>query len=83
VWGRVPEASVARDAYLQRNAPFLAAQDAAAARCGVKILDPLPYLCTAQRCDGLRDGRPLYFDEDHLSEHGNRLLVPMFQAVYR
>ncbi|WP_426148754.1 SGNH hydrolase domain-containing protein [Polaromonas sp. DSR2-3-2] len=28
-------------------------------------------------------GRPLYFDDDHLSEYGNKLLVPMFAEVFQ
>jgi hypothetical protein len=59
-----------------------AAQDAAAAQCGVKILDPLPYLCQDGRCWGSKDGRPIYYDDDHLSEYGNKLLVPMFKEVF-
>ncbi len=59
-----------------------AAQDAAAAQCGVKILDPLPYLCHDGRCWGSKDGRPIYYDDDHLSEYGNKLLVPMFKEVF-
>ncbi|WP_454776538.1 SGNH hydrolase domain-containing protein [Janthinobacterium tructae] len=50
--------------------------------CGVKILDPLPYLCHDGRCYASKDGRPLYFDDDHLSEYGNKLLIPLFQQVF-
>ncbi|MDO9146304.1 MAG: acyltransferase family protein [Hydrogenophaga sp.] len=69
--------------YHQRHAMVWAAQDAARDRCGVKILDPLPYLCWDGRCHGAKDGRPLYYDDDHLSEHGNKLLVPMFAEIFR
>ena len=69
-------------AYHQRHAFIRAAQDAARDRCGVKILDPLPYLCPDGRCQGARDGRPIYHDDDHLSEYGNRLRVPMFAEVF-
>ena len=82
IWGRAPEATLLRADYQVRNEPFWAAQDQARQRCGVRILDPLPYLCSKDRCDGIRNGRPLYFDEDHLSEYGNRYLVPMFTQVY-
>ena len=69
--------------YHQRHAMVWAAQDAARDRCGVKILDPLPYLCWDGRCQGAKDGRPLYYDDDHLSEHGNKLLVPMFAEIFQ
>lgn len=69
--------------YHQRHAMVWAAQNAARDRCGVKILDPLPYLCWDGRCHGAKDGRPLYYDDDHLSEHGNKLLVPMFAEIFQ
>lgn len=68
--------------YHQRHSFTWAMQDAAAEQCGVKILDPLPYLCDDQYCYGSRDGRPLYYDDDHLSEYGNKFLVPMFEQVF-
>lgn len=45
-------------------------------------MHPLPYLCHDGRCWGSKDGRPLYYDDDHLSEYGNKLLVPMFKQVW-
>lgn len=69
--------------YQQRQAFIWQAQDAARDRCGVKILDPLPYLCSDGRCYGAQNHRPLYRDADHLSEHGNKVLVPMFMEVFK
>lgn len=68
--------------YHERNQLVWEAQNAAAERCSVKILDPLPYLCDGQYCYGSRNGRPLYYDDDHLSEYGNKYLVPMFDQVF-
>lgn len=79
--GNQTRVSITVDEYQARHAVTLAAQDEASRRCGAKILDPLPYLCEDGQCWGDRNGRPLYFDDDHLSEYGNRLLVPMFAAV--
>lgn len=70
------------DEYHQRNALVWQAQDLAAEQCGVKILNPLPYLCDEQYCYGSKNGRPLYYDDDHLSEYGNKFLVPMFEQVF-
>lgn len=77
------EISISLADYHQRQAFVWAAQDAARDQCGVKILDPLPYLCRDGRCHGAKDGRPLYYDDDHLSEFGNKLLVPMFAEVFQ
>lgn len=82
-FGKDGEVSISLAAYMQRNAWVLAAQDEAKARCGARILDPLPYLCHGGRCYGTRAGRALYLDDDHLSEFGNKLLVPMFAEVFK
>lgn len=69
--------------YHQRNKLVWEAQDKAAVQCGVKILNPLPYLCDDKYCYGSKNGRPLYYDDDHLSEYGNKFLVPIFEQVFR
>ncbi|MFP5391781.1 MAG: acyltransferase family protein [Gammaproteobacteria bacterium] len=81
-FGLNEDISISMDEYRQRNEWVWRAQDEAQRRCGVKILDPLPYLCHDGRCYGSQHGRPLYSDADHLSEYGNKLLVPMFRQVY-
>jgi peptidoglycan/LPS O-acetylase OafA/YrhL len=74
---------ISLDAYHTREAAIWAAQDLARERCGVRILDPVPYLCHDGFCPGSRDGRPIYYDSDHLNEFGNKLLVPMFAEVFK
>lgn len=80
VFGIRKDVSVSLMDYHARNAFSWAGQDAAQAQCGIQILDPLPYLCWDGRCHGSKDGRPMYSDDNHLSEFGNKLLVPMFKA---
>ena len=46
----------------------------------VQVWDPLPALCQQDACDAKENGRPLYFDVDHLSAHGNDVLLPHFVA---
>jgi peptidoglycan/LPS O-acetylase OafA/YrhL len=51
---------------------------------GVTIWDALAVLCPTDhaRCNAYANGRPLFFDGDHLSGYANRLLLPSFsQAV--
>lgn len=45
------------------------------------LWDPMPVLCDDALCPAQRDGRPLFFDGDHLSAHGNRVLLPSLQQV--
>lgn len=47
------------------------------------VWDPLPSLCDATSCAAMRNGRPLFFDADHLSGYGNRVLLPGFSAHLR
>lgn len=77
-----PLISISLEEYHERHKLVWAAQDEAARQCGVHILDPLPYLCHDGRCWGSKAGRPLYSDDNHLSEYGNKLLVPMFKQVW-
>jgi hypothetical protein len=53
-----------------------------ASLCGTHPLDPLPYLCNEKQCIGSENGRPLYYDGDHLSEYGNKRLIPMFETIW-
>ncbi len=69
--------------YRARHQVALAALADAALQCNITLLDPVPYLCDAQLCYGAKDGQPRYVDDDHLSETGNRLLVPMLGALKR
>lgn len=47
----------------------------------VSIWDPFPILCPpAATCSEYRQDKPLFFDGDHLSGYGSRLLVPSFEA---
>ncbi|BAP46048.1 O-antigen acetylase [Pseudomonas sp. StFLB209] len=45
----------------------------------VSVWDPLPVLCPESDCQVERDGRPLFYDADHVSGHGNMLLAPDFE----
>lgn len=68
--------------YQNRNRAILQAQYQAAQACGVRVLDPTPYLCSAGRCMGSKNLEPQYFDDNHLSETGNKALVPMFRQIF-
>lgn len=80
--GRHVAVTLSQREYRLRNELAWEAQDLAAERCGVKILDPLPYLCPDGRCQGDREGLPVYSDDDHVNERGGNLLVPLFQTMF-
>ena len=67
--------------YHQRHAVTWAAQDKAQTTCGAHLLNPLPYLCDGQYCQGADGGKPRYYDDNHMTETGNRRLVPLFATA--
>lgn len=74
--------SISRAAYDRRNQVASGAIAAAAADCGVTMLDPTRYLCRDGRCMGSDDLMPLYIDGDHLSQRGSERLLPLFRTVF-
>ena len=62
--------------------PQMALLDDLAARYpSLTVWDPLPLLCGPQTCSAVEEGEPLFFDNDHLSGHGNRVLLPSFRQT--
>lgn len=80
--GSLAEVSIPLETYRERHAFVTEALYAAGDQCDVHVLDPEPWLCDEARCHGTREGLPLYYDDHHLSERGNKLLVPMFREVF-
>ena len=44
----------------------------------VFLRDPFSTLCKGEQCYAFEDGKPLYFDGEHLSGYANRKLIPSF-----
>lgn len=59
-----------------------AAQAEAAQRCGAEIIDITTAFCDADKCVTTKDGKPLYFDDDHLSVFGADQLIPKFKKMF-
>lgn len=71
-------------AYLEHyRAPVLKALSRVAARLpGASVWDPFPTLCPEATCAAFSHAHPLFFDGDHLSGYGNRMLLPGFIAHF-
>ena len=76
------DVSVTRDQYIGRNDMVRNLIIDAAKVCDAKVIDPSEYLCDNSKCIGSVNNRPLYYDDDHLSEYGNKFLLPMFEEVW-
>jgi hypothetical protein len=48
---------------------------------GVRVWDPFPVLCPGDKCNAFVEGRPLFFDADHLTAYSNSLLYPSLKAA--
>lgn len=72
-------------AFLQSyRQPVLAFADALRTRVdGFSTWDPFPLLCPREVCSMWRDGRPLFFDGDHVTYFANMLLADDFIATIR
>jgi peptidoglycan/LPS O-acetylase OafA/YrhL len=80
--GRPDDIYISAAEYSHRHKAALDAISSAQKTCNVVPLDPAPYLCRDGKCFGSVGRQPLYFDDDHLSERGNKKLIPMFQQVF-
>ena len=47
------------------------------------VWDTFPILCPSEVCRAFDGKMPLFFDGDHLSAHGNRVLYPSFLAMLK
>lgn len=72
------DASTAYERYVVRNKRAIAALDAIGDHKNLVRIKPDRLLCDSfekSRCVAHLDGAPLYFDDDHLSNEGSRLVV--------
>ena len=80
--GRPHDVELTRQAYVARQqavAPMLVQAGFADA---VYYFDPANVLCAGAQCLLVSDeGMPLYFDDNHLSRYGGKLLEPLLQQV--
>lgn len=79
-----PDMAISYAAYQERNQIVLHALRQVASTCGVELLDPAGYLCKdGITCRASINGRPLYYDDDHLNNLGAQKLVSMFEKALK
>jgi len=68
---------------IERNrAPILSSYTELSKSVPLDVWDPLPVLCDKTSCSAYKNGRPLFFDGDHLSGYGNKILLPSFSSFF-
>ena len=75
--------SIAYELYAERNNLIRGLLEDVAKSENVNVLDPIPYLCFEGRCIAQYQNRPIYYDDDHMSEYGNKLISPMFSQAMK
>ncbi|MFN3357622.1 MAG: acyltransferase family protein [Pseudomonas sp.] len=78
-----PGLTMAREQLERLRAPQMGVLLALQSRYpALHVWDPLPLLCPGRICSAYdANGKPLFFDSNHLSGHGNRVLEPSFSAT--
>lgn len=73
--------TVSRDFLERLRQPVMESMSALAnGREGVYVWDPFPVLCTEETFSAYDEkGDPIFWDGDHLSANGNRILAPSFR----
>jgi len=78
LYGQTPTVASSAADYAARQGPARAAL----AGQGARLVDPASLLCGPVSCRVEADGRPLYFDNHHLSVFGALRLEPLFAARF-
>jgi peptidoglycan/LPS O-acetylase OafA/YrhL len=74
----------AADEVAYREPMLQAVEQLARQTVRASVFDPLPVLCPSRTCGATAaNGRPLYFDADHLSRYGNEVVYPAFRSHWR
>ncbi len=67
--------------YQKRNAVIFNAYKRVAKECNVKLVDALSVLCEKEFCQGINKNEILFYDDNHMSEKGNKILVDVFRQI--
>lgn len=74
-----PGFSIDRELLLELRQPVMDSLEALEGRHqDLSVWDPFFVLCKSEICSAYDGDKPLFFDGDHLSAHGNRVLIPSF-----
>ncbi|MEQ1839334.1 MAG: acyltransferase family protein [Verrucomicrobiales bacterium] len=73
----------AQKIYYERTGPIVAILDAAAKREGVIGIRPEEKLIDQGNIRLMNEGKPFYFDDDHLTLDGGRYIMPLFEQIFQ
>lgn len=79
--GSINRVKVSKDEYNSRLELSDKMMQRVVTDCNAKVLDFSEVICDDLYCYGDVDGRPIYFDDDHLSLYGASLFLPKFKKA--
>lgn len=77
--GKAAEVNMNMLHFYNRNAAVWAAQDKANIKCNINLIDFTSALCENGKCKGHDNGDIYYYDDNHLSELGNKRMVSIIR----
>ena len=82
VLGKDPLTGISIFDYKNRNRKIINQLNESKNNCSFKTIKTSNYLCSSENFCKANEGKmPLYFDDDHLSEYGNKKLIPAFEKI--
>ena len=80
--GKDPSTGISLSDYKKRNIKIINQLNLSKNSCNFETIETSNYLCSSNNfCQANEDNMPLYFDDDHLSEYGNKKLIPAFEKI--
>tara|TARA_X000000368_G_C23052034_1_gene721902 strand:+ start:86 stop:2008 length:1923 start_codon:yes stop_codon:yes gene_type:complete len=80
--GMDPSTGISLSNYKKRNIKIINQLNKSKNNCNFKTIETSKYLCSSDNFCKANEGKmPLYFDDDHLSEYGNKKLTPAFKKI--
>ena len=69
------------DDYMKRNSSVINVFEQLKDMCGIKVVHVEKSLCKEKKCLATENNRPIYYDDNHLSEWGNQKLIESFKKI--
>ncbi len=79
--GNYDDIFISYDDYVERNSNIFKVFDELKETCDVKIIHAEKSLCNHDKCLATEKNRPIFYDDNHLSEWGNKKLIVPFQKL--
>lgn len=81
IWNEDVIHNIPKSVFTQRSDFITQGLKSVESICGISLVNASEALCNETECKIHKDNRPLYYDDNHLSEWGNKLLIPVLSKA--